>query len=112
MRPLFRAFETHRVRYLIIGGQASILYGGAHFSQDLDLWVEPSEGNVRRFLDALEGLGARFHMLTPPISIGRREGWGARRSGSRRSGDAIGSFGSTNCGGFEPRAGSSPKGPG
>ena len=68
MRPLFLAFKAHRVRYLIIGGQASILYGGAHFSQDLDLWIEPSDSNVRRFVDALEDLGARFHKLTPPLT--------------------------------------------
>lgn len=68
MRPLFRAFSAHRVRYLIIGGQASILYGAAHFSQDLDLWIEPEAHNVRHFLDALESLRARFHKLTPPMT--------------------------------------------
>lgn len=68
MRPLFRAFEAGRVRYLVIGGQAAILYGAAHFSQDLDLWIDPSDDNVRRFVDALGGMGARVHKLTPPLS--------------------------------------------
>lgn len=68
MRPLFHAFRTRRVRYLIIGGQASILYGAAHFSQDLDVWIDPADDNVRRFVDALESLGARFHKLTPPLT--------------------------------------------
>jgi hypothetical protein len=68
MRPLFRTFKAHRVRYLIIGGQASILYGAAHFSQDLDLWIEPTDDNVRRFADALASLRARVHKLTPPMT--------------------------------------------
>jgi len=68
MRPLFHAFRSHRVRYLIIGGQASILYGAAHFSQDLDVWIDPEDRNVGRFVDALESLGARFHKLTPPMT--------------------------------------------
>jgi hypothetical protein len=68
MRPLFRAFRTRRVRYLVIGGQAAILYGAAHFSQDLDLWIEPSRENIGRLLDALAGLGARYHKLTPPLT--------------------------------------------
>lgn len=68
MRPLFQAFRAQRVRYLIIGGQAAILYGAAHFSQDLDLWIEPSDVNVGRFVDALQSLKARFHKLTPPMT--------------------------------------------
>lgn len=68
MRALFRAFRTRRVRYLVVGGQAAILYGASHFSQDLDLWIEPGDDNVRRFLDALGALGARVHKLTPPLT--------------------------------------------
>lgn len=68
MRALFRAFSAHRVRYLVIGGQATILYGAAHFSQDLDLWIEPGDSNVRRFVAALESLNARVHKLTPPLT--------------------------------------------
>jgi hypothetical protein len=68
MRALFRVFSAHRVRYLIIGGQASILYGAAHFSQDLDIWIDPRDDNVRRFVGAMEDLGARVHKLTPPLA--------------------------------------------
>jgi hypothetical protein len=68
MRALFRAFSARRVRYLVIGGQASILYGAAHFSQDLDLWIDPGKNNVRRFVDAMASLGARVHKLTPPLT--------------------------------------------
>lgn len=69
MRSLFRAFEARRVAYLVISGQASVLYGGAFFSQDLDLWVEPTSANARRLLEALARLQARVHKLTPPLSL-------------------------------------------
>jgi len=68
MRALFHAFRPHRVRYLVVGGQAAILYGASHFSQDLDLWIDPGDDNVRRFLDALRDLRARVHKLTPPLT--------------------------------------------
>ena len=68
MHSLFRAFSGRRVQVLVIGGQAAILYGAAHFTQDLDLWIEPSARNVRRFLLALAGLRARVHKLTPPVT--------------------------------------------
>jgi hypothetical protein len=39
MRSLLRAFERERVRYLVISGQACILYGASRFTEDLDLWI-------------------------------------------------------------------------
>lgn len=68
MRSLFRAFEARRVEYLVISGQASVLYGGAFFSQDLDIWIKPAAANARRLLNALAGLRARVHKLTPALS--------------------------------------------
>ena len=68
MRSLFRAFEAGRVRYLVISGQASVLYGAAFFSQDLDLWIDPTGRNVRAMLAALGKLRARFQ-LTLPLTI-------------------------------------------
>ena len=68
MRGLFRAFDRERVDYLLMGGQAAILYGAAHFTQDLDLWIQPSPKNVRAFLRALSRVDARVHKLTPPLS--------------------------------------------
>jgi len=69
MRSLFRSFERRRVRYLVISGQASVLYGAQHFSQDLDVWIEPSKPNVARLLRALSDLRARVHKLTPRLSL-------------------------------------------
>lgn len=67
MRNLFRSFERFGVDYLLISGQASILYGAATFSEDVDLWIRPSPANVRRVLRALASRRARVHKLTPPL---------------------------------------------
>ena len=77
MRSLFRGFDAGRVEHLVISGQASVLYGGAFFSQDLDLWIRPTQANARRLLKALARLRARVHKLTPPLSSGNlRRGHG------------------------------------
>ena len=41
MKTLFRALEREGADVLLIRGQAAILYGAAHFTQDLDLWIRP-----------------------------------------------------------------------
>ena len=69
MRNLFRSFERFGVDYLLISGQASILYGAATFSEDVDVWIRPSRANVRRTLSALASRRARVHKLTPPLEV-------------------------------------------
>jgi len=68
MRSLFRSLDARGVRYLVISGQASVIYGAALFSEDLDLWIEPARRNVRALIRALARLGARVHKLTPPLT--------------------------------------------
>jgi hypothetical protein len=69
MRSLFRSFERFGVDYLLISGQASILYGAATFSEDVDLWIRRSPTNIRRVLGALALRRARVHKLTPPLEM-------------------------------------------
>jgi hypothetical protein len=61
----FRSLSGHQVEYLLISGQATVLYGAATFSEDIDLWVNPAEDNRVRFLTALRACGARYYKLTP-----------------------------------------------
>ena len=69
MQRLFQSFERSGVDYLLISGQAAVLYGAATFSEDIDLWVRPSSANSRRLLRALSLCGARVHKLTPPLTL-------------------------------------------
>jgi len=56
----FQNLEHHGVEYLLISGQATVLYGAATFSEDIDLWVNPTETNRSRFLSALRDSEARY----------------------------------------------------
>jgi len=64
----FQSLETHGVEYLLISGQATVLYGAATFSEDIDLWVNPTSENRDRLLGALRACGACHYKLTPPLT--------------------------------------------
>src|SRR6266481_6114811 len=65
----FHDLKVREVDYLLISGQATVLYGAATFSEDLDLWVRPSTPNVKAFLGVLSELGAKYYKLTPPFEF-------------------------------------------
>lgn len=67
MRSFFRNLEKHGVRYLLISGQASVLYGASTFSEDIDLWISPTALNVRALTSALRESRAVVYKLTPPL---------------------------------------------
>ena len=67
MKSFFRALEQFGVRYLLISGQASVLYGASTFSEDVDLWVDPETSNWQGLLRALGHSRARVYKLTPPL---------------------------------------------
>jgi hypothetical protein len=69
MRSSFRALERRRAAYLLISGQACVLYGASTFSEDFDLWVQPTAANLERLLAALRDVGARYYKLTPAPSV-------------------------------------------
>lgn len=64
----FQHLEQYGVRWLLVSGQATILYGAATFSEDIDLWVEPTEINLQRLLEALRASHASYYKLTPPVT--------------------------------------------
>lgn len=51
-------FRRHRVRALLMGGQACILYGAAEFTRDVDLAVAVDPQNLKRLNRALDDLKA------------------------------------------------------
>ncbi len=67
MKSFFRALERRGADYLLISGQAAVLYGGALSSVDVDLWVRPTSRNIERTVEALRDVDARVHKLTPPL---------------------------------------------
>jgi hypothetical protein len=68
--PIARALSTfskYKVKSLLIGGQACILYGAAEFSRDVDLAVLVSPGNIAKIKKALEELDAE-NIYVPDLS--------------------------------------------
>jgi len=64
LKDVFRSFQRHNVRYVIIGGVASVLYGVPRATFDLDILIEASDENVRNLLDALTDAGFGTATLT------------------------------------------------
>jgi len=60
-------FRRRRVRALLMGGQACILYGAAEFTRDVDLAVAVSPQNLSRLRAALADLEAEA-VFFPPLS--------------------------------------------
>ena len=63
----FQSLKANQVEYLLISGQATVLYGAATFSEDIDIWIKPNTENCKRFVAALKEVGARYYKLTPPL---------------------------------------------
>lgn len=59
-------FSKHRVRCLLIGGQACIIYGASEFSRDSDFVVLSSTENLSNLRAALTELKAR-RIYVPPL---------------------------------------------
>lgn len=54
---ILRAFNKHKVEYMIAGGYAVIFYGYGRTTGDLDIWVKPTFENRGRIVKAFEILG-------------------------------------------------------
>jgi len=64
LKGVFESFQKHDVRYLVIGGIASILYGVPRATFDLDILIEPTPDNAQRLLDSLLDAGLGTASLT------------------------------------------------
>jgi hypothetical protein len=56
---------TSRVRFLLMGGQACVLYGGTEFSRDTDIVLVPDPANLAALKVALEELQAEVIAVPP-----------------------------------------------
>jgi hypothetical protein len=57
LQDVFKSFQRHDVRYVVIGGIASVLYGVPRATFDLDILIEASTENAQRLLAALMDVG-------------------------------------------------------
>ncbi|MBU0677196.1 MAG: hypothetical protein KJ626_03695 [Verrucomicrobia bacterium] len=64
LQDVFRSFQQHDVKYVVIGGIASILHGVPRATFDLGILIEATPENTRRLLDALLDAGLGTASLT------------------------------------------------
>ena len=68
IRKVLSSIQAHRVRALLMGGQACVFYGAAEFSRDTDLAILADAANLLRLGKALAELQAEV-IAVPPFRI-------------------------------------------
>ncbi|MCK5422180.1 MAG: nucleotidyltransferase [Deltaproteobacteria bacterium] len=53
LKDVFRSLQKHEVKYIVIGGIASVLHGVPRATFDLDILIEPTPDNTKHLLAAL-----------------------------------------------------------
>jgi predicted nucleotidyltransferase len=56
-REFVELLNSNRVKYLIVGGYAVAFHGHPRYTKDLDVWLELSEENAERVVQALRDFG-------------------------------------------------------
>ncbi|MCK4436328.1 hypothetical protein KAU86_00090 [bacterium] len=69
IKKFFLHLTRNNIKYLLISGQATVLYGAATFSEDIDLWISPEPENWKKFIDCLRKSKAKIYKVTPPIKF-------------------------------------------
>jgi len=64
-RDLLAEFNARQVEFLLVGAHALAAHGHIRATQDLDIWVRPTQDNAKRVIEALRAFGAPLHDLTP-----------------------------------------------
>lgn len=67
IHKVLSTLSTHEVRYLLMGGQACVLYGAAEFSRDCDVAILCDAQNLERLAAALVELSAQ-PIAVPPLT--------------------------------------------
>ena len=66
---LYKSLNKNRVKYLVLGGIAALIYGVPRTTLDIDIFIEASLTNAQRLLNALQEIGFGTAYLTTPEKI-------------------------------------------
>ena len=69
LKDVFACFQRHEVKYVVIGGVASILHGVPRATFDLDILILAESENAKRLLAALGEAGLGTASLTAPNDL-------------------------------------------
>jgi hypothetical protein len=64
-KEFIQSLNANDVRYLVIGGYAVALHGHPRYTKDLDIWLEGSQENARRLIQAIRDFGFASLDLKP-----------------------------------------------
>lgn len=64
LQGVFKSFQHHEVKYVVIGGIAAVLHGVPRATFDLDILIEATPENAQRLLKALLDAGLNTADLT------------------------------------------------
>lgn len=66
---IYKALNKNRVKYLVIGGVASVLYGVPRLTLDIDILIEPTLKNAESLIRAFREAGYKQALRTEPEDI-------------------------------------------
>jgi len=90
---VFKALNKARVKYVVAGGVAVVLYGFLRYTKDVDLIVHLEEKNLTRLFDALLKIG--YHPKVP-VTKGQFIDAKSRKKWQKEKGMIVFSFYHTN----------------
>ncbi len=70
---IYRSLNRHKVRYVLIGGMAAILYGSPRITKDTDILIEATIENCQKLLTALKAVNFDTANLTTAKKILKNE---------------------------------------
>lgn len=75
---IFREFQNKKAKYVVVGGIAFNLLGGARNTLDMDILVEMSDENLRKIVSVLKKAGYHVKQPVDPMLIAdknKRDDW-------------------------------------
>lgn len=76
--PLFKALNDADVKYVVVGGFATVLHGYARLTMDVDLMVDLAPQEATRAMQTLESLGFKPRAPVPAVQFAdaaKRKEW-------------------------------------
>ncbi len=64
-KDLLSAFQSHGVRYLVVGGFAVVYHSQPRFTKDMDIFIGADPANAKATYAALSEFGAPLQGITP-----------------------------------------------
>ena len=56
-KEFIQSLNDNQVKYLVVGGYAVAVHGHPRYTKDIDIWIQVSEENATRIINAIEQFG-------------------------------------------------------